>query len=116
MARKVTQVVELTDDIDGGKADQTVSFTFNGTNYEIDLSKKNVSAFGKVIKPYVDHGRRVRANGRKPGATSRARSSASPARSRVDLPQIREWAKSNGYEVSDRGRIPGNVIEAYDAQ
>ena len=110
MARKVTQIIELTDDIDGGKADQTVSFAINGSNYEIDLSKKNASAFNKAIKPYLDSARKVR------GTRGRTASAASGrGKSRTDLGDIRAWAKSQGYEVSDRGRIPASVTDAYDS-
>jgi nucleoid-associated protein Lsr2 len=111
VARKVTQVIELTDDLDGGKADQTVAFSLNGASYEIDLSKKNANALGKALKPYVDNARKAKA--------ARRRASAPPAssrgRSRSDLSTVRSWAKSNGYEVSDRGRIPSAVLDAYDA-
>jgi hypothetical protein len=110
MARKVTQIIELTDDLDGGKADQTVSFAFNGSNYEIDLSKKNATALNKALKPYLDSARKVRG--------ARSRTAAAPSgrgKSRSDLSDIRAWAKSAGYDVSDRGRIPASVTDAYDS-
>ncbi len=110
MARKVTQLIELTDDLDGGKADQTVSFALNGSNYEIDLSKKNASALNKALKPYLEGARKVRATRTRTAATSSGR-----GKSRSDLGDIRAWAKSNGYDVSDRGRIPASVTDAYDS-
>jgi hypothetical protein len=109
MARKVKTVVELTDDIDGGKADQTVSFGFDGVNYEIDLSKKNSTAFQKALKPYLEAARKVRSTSGR-GAARGTRRAA-----RDDLGAIREWARANGHDVSDRGRISAAVIEAYDA-
>lgn len=108
MAKKVVTLVELTDDLDGGKADRTVSFGFDGVTYEIDLSKRNAAALEKTLKPYVQNARKVRQRIR------RGRQAAS-TRNRSDLAQVREWARSNGYEVSDRGRIPAAVREAYDA-
>ena len=109
MAQKVTTLVELTDDIDGGKAEQTVRFAFDGHHYEIDLSKKNANALSKALKPYVDSARKVRAP-----APARARPAAAPQQ--VNLSEVRAWAKSNGYDISDRGRIPAAVMEAYQAK
>jgi hypothetical protein len=111
MAKTIITTTEFTDDLDGGKADRTVSFSVDGVTYEIDLSKKNAAAFEKVLKPYVDHARKVRA------ARTRGRVAASPrgrARS-TDLSAIREWAKSTGLPISERGRIAGSVVEAYNA-
>lgn len=104
MAKKVETLVTLTDDLDGTKADRTVAFSWDGTSYEIDLSKKNANAMEKTLAPYVQAARRMRA-----GRSRTAR----PAAKR-DLAAIRIWARSHGYEVSDRGRIPGAVTEAYE--
>src|SRR6478752_1878900 len=106
MAQKVTTVVELTDDIDGGKAEQTVRFAFDGHYYEIDLSKKNANALNKALKPYLDSARKVRASRARAAATRRTGQ-------QVNLADVRTWARSNGYDVSDRGRIPAAVMEAY---
>lgn len=104
---KQTQVTEiLLDDIDGTPAERTVTFAWDGTFYEIELSKKNVTALEKAIKPYLDAGRRVRA--------SRGRRSGPPRSGKRDLGAIREWAGHNGFEVSARGRIASAVIEAYE--
>ncbi len=102
-----TQVI-LEDDIDGGDADQTVTFGFQGTTYEIDLSKKNVEKFVKALEPYTTAGRKAPRR----GAPSRP---ARPRANREDLQAIREWARSKGYEVSDRGRISQSVKDAYRA-
>jgi Lsr2 len=107
MAR--TTIVQLTDDLDGSRADRTVSFAWNGKSYELDLSKRNASALEKTLAPYIDAGRVVR-SGRAP-----ARKSSATGTGREELSAIREWAKSQGHQVSNRGRIPASVVEAYNA-
>jgi hypothetical protein len=108
MAKKVITTTEFTDDIDGGKAEGTVSFAFQGTNYEIDLSRANTRALEKVLKPYTDAARKVR--------SSRGRSStARKGGGKHDLSAVREWAQSNGYDVAPRGRIASTVVDAYNS-
>ena len=105
MAQRVT--VALEDDLDGGPADETVRFGFGGSDYEIDLSKKNARAFRKQLAPFIEHARKAgRGQRRRPGraAASRDRSGG-----------IRAWAKGQGIAVSDRGRIPASVVEQYEA-
>ena len=105
MAQKIT--VALEDDLDGSRADETLRFGFGGTDYEIDLSKKNAAAFRKQIAPYIEHGRKV---GR-PQARRTTRTAASRQRSS----QIRAWAMEQGITVSERGRIPASVVRQYEA-
>ncbi len=107
MAQKV-QVI-LVDDIDGGAADETVSFSLDGVSYEIDLSTKNAASFRDGLAQYVGTARKVgsRSGGRGP---TRRRSSGGDNRTA----QIREWARSNGHAVNERGRISAKVVEAYD--
>ena len=89
--------------------------------YEIDLARDNAEALREVFAPYVAVA--LRSGGRaRSGTGGRARPSRSEGavskaagRSREGLKAIRGWAKSNGWAVSDRGRLPGNVVEAYDA-
>ena len=102
MAQKVT--VTMTDDIDGTKADQTVAFRIDGTSYEIDLSKKNAAALRRVFSPYTEHARRA------PRGTRTGRA----ARSRQRSSDVRAWAKSQGIQVSERGRIPASVVSQYE--
>jgi hypothetical protein len=102
-------ITRLTDVIDGGDADETVTFSFKGTQYEIDLSKKNVDEMVKALQPYTSAARR--SGGRRSGA---GRSTSSGA-DRDQLAKIRDWARANGYQVSDRGRISTAVQEAYHA-
>jgi hypothetical protein len=93
------------DDIPSGKG-ETVTFAVDGQTYEIDLSNKNAGALRKALSPYVSVGRRVR--------TSRG---ARVKRTQVgaDAKTVKEWARANGYKVSDRGRVPNEVREAFEA-
>ena len=109
MAQRI--VTELTDDTDGRPADETVSFALDGREYEIDLTSKNAAALRKAFDVYVKNGRRI--GGGRRGRTSGRASSSSSSKSEVDTKAVREWAGKNGYELSARGRIPANVIEAY---
>lgn len=104
MAQRVQIILE--DDLDGGDATETVTFGLDGVNYEIDLNDKNAAALRDALAGYVGAGRRV--SGRKSsGGASGSRSSSG------DLTKIREWARANGHEVSDRGRISQKVRDAY---
>jgi hypothetical protein len=105
MAQRVT--VELEDDLDGGPADETLRFGLGGTDYEIDLSKKNASKFRRQIAPYIEHARKAgRGQRRRPARTTSSRDRSA---------DIRAWAKSQGITVSERGRIPASVTEQYQA-
>lgn len=108
-------ITQLIDDIDGGEAEETIVFGIDGSNYEIDLNSDNAAKLRDALATYIAHGTRVGRGGR--SASSPARSSAASAPARADREQtqaIREWARQNGWEVSDRGRIPGEVREAYN--
>ena len=115
-------VVSLIDDLDGqSEADETVEYAIDGVTYEIDLAKDNAEALREVFAPYIAAARRTGGRARS-GTGNRGRSSSSggavsnaAGRSREALKAIRDWAKSSGWAVSDRGRLPGNVVEAYDA-
>src|SRR5262249_36956355 len=98
--------VALEDDLGGGPADETVRFGFGGTDYEIDLSKKNAAALRKQLAPFIEHARKA-----KRGQSRRARTAAS----RQPSGEIRAWAKQHGIAVSRRGRIPASVVEQYEA-
>ena len=102
MARQVITV--LTDDLDGTDADRTVEFGFDGVTYSIDLSEKNVAKIRKALEPFVAAAAR---------APRRSSAPASRTSSRGDNKAIRAWAGKNGWAVSDRGRIPSAVVEAY---
>jgi hypothetical protein len=104
VAQKVNIV--LIDDIDGSEAVETVSFGLDGTTYEIDLNKKNAAALRDALASYVGNARKV-------SGTRRRRSSASTALG-PSAREIRDWARSNGFKVPDRGRIPADVREAFE--
>lgn len=103
MAQRVQVILE--DDLDGSSADETVTFGLDGVTYEIDLTTANASKLRNDLSSWVGHARR--AGGRR--ATGRGRSA-----SKRDLGKVREWARSKGYNVSDRGRVATEVLEAYD--
>jgi hypothetical protein len=112
MAQKVT--VSLVDDLDGGMAEETVEFGIDGVAYEIDLSDENAGKLRDALQAYVQHARR--AGSAKRAARQGTRRSAAAGRTTADREQnaaIREWARKHGYQVSDRGRIPAEVLEAY---
>jgi hypothetical protein len=106
MARTV--VTQMTDDLDGSKDAEEVRFALQGVEYTIDLSKKNRAAFEKLLNPYIEAGTKVtsRRNSR--------RTTSGTASARRDLRAVRAWAKAQGLDVSDRGRVPASVLEQYD--
>ncbi|MDI3388901.1 Lsr2 family protein [Streptomyces sp. B-S-A8] len=108
MAQKVQ--VLLVDDLDGGEADETVTFALDGKQYEIDLTTANADKLRGLLGPYVKGGRRT--GGRSAGGRGKARAAASGGSE--NTAQIRAWAKENGYEVNDRGRVPASIREAYE--
>jgi Lsr2 len=99
--------VALEDDLDGGPADETVRFGLAGSEYEIDLNKKNAKRFRKQLAPYIEHARKA-------GRGQRRRSARTASR-RERSGGIRAWAKDQGIAVSARGRIPASVAEQYEA-
>jgi hypothetical protein len=107
MAQKIQVVLE--DDLDGGSADETVVFGLDGTNYEIDLNKKNAAKLRDALAPWVAAGRRT---GGSRGGGRRGRSRSARASQAGD---VRTWARANGYEVSERGRISAEIQAAYTA-
>ncbi len=108
-------VTLLTDDIDGTGADSTIEFGLDGVNYTIDLSEQNAGKLRKALDPYLAVASQVGRTGGNGRITSRA--AVAPTRSNRDQNQaIREWAAKNGYEVSDRGRIPSSIVEAFHAK
>ncbi|HEY2203102.1 MAG TPA: Lsr2 family protein [Pseudonocardia sp.] len=109
MAQKVT--VSLVDDLDGSQASGTVEFALDGRSYAIDLSDENAQVLRGALAPYVEVARKSGGRGR--GATG---GTATPSNRRQDTAEIRTWAQENGHEVSDRGRIPAAVVDAYEAR
>jgi hypothetical protein len=99
-----TQVLYI-DDIDGSEAEGTVRFRFDGTDYEIDLNKEHADQFAEAIGPFVAAARK----------TSPSRRPARAGAARHDLSNVRAWARDQGIKVSERGRIPADVLAKYNA-
>lgn len=115
MAQKVS--VLLVDDLDGSEAVETVTFGLDGVTYEIDLSTSNATRLRNSLSDYVAGGRKVGGASRRRTAPAprSARQSSSAGSAAVDTNSVREWARTNGYAVADRGRIKADVIAAYSA-
>jgi Lsr2 len=112
--------VRLVDDLDGEAADETVEFGIDGKNYEIDLSKANAGRLRDALAGFVSAARRSGGGRRRSsagtGSGSGGAGAAPKGRTTIDREQnqaIREWARKRGMKVSDRGRIPAEVLEAY---
>lgn len=105
MAQKVHIV--LVDDIDGSEATETISFGLDGSSYEIDLNEKNAAALREAMAPYVGHARKVG------GRRNSRRTPGSPASDGPSAREIRQWARENGWDVPDRGRVSAEVRQAY---
>jgi len=108
MAQKVNIV--LVDDLDGSEATESVSFGLDGTSYEIDLNDANAASLRDALAPYVGHARKVASASRRNGRRSSAAANDGPS-----ARDIRDWARENGFEVPDRGRVSAEVRSAYDA-
>jgi hypothetical protein len=109
MAQKVVTI--YTDDLTGEESSEvgTHTFSVDGVTYEIDLVPDSFDKLMDALRPFMESGRKA-GRGRKPGAVVRRSTSVS----NVDTAAVRSWAKENGYEVNDRGRVPANVREAYE--
>lgn len=112
MAQKV--LVSLVDDLDGSEAEETVEFGLDGVSYQIDLSTDNAGELRDALAQYIEHARR--AGGRKRTTRLTAGGGRTAAVDREQNQAIRAWARKNGYNVSDRGRIPTEVVEAFHKQ
>ncbi len=105
--------VTMVDDIDGSAATETVSFGLDGASYEIDLNDKNAKKLRDAVANYVANARRVD-SGRRRSRSGRGRSRSRTAPDREQTAAIREWARNEGYEVSDRGRLSAAIVEAFE--
>ena len=99
-------IVEVTDDLDGSKADETIRFTLDGAEFEIDLSKAHAEELRRALDPYMKAGRKTG------GRDGRRRGSAATGKDQIKA--MRHWAKGKGLRVSDRGRISADVQKAYN--
>ena len=111
MAEKIIR--QLIDDLDGSDipdgGGERVEFAYRGVGYQIDLSAANITKLEKALKPYIDAAMKIRSG------TSRRRTKTNGKTSPEQLAAIREWARKNGYEIADRGRIKAEVVEAFEA-
>ena len=105
-----TTIVQISDDLDGSPNANEVRFAFEGSEYTIDLSNRNRKALEKALRPYIEAATKVTA--RRAGSNRSVRSKRS-GDSSVDLATVRAWARENGHQVSDRGRLPKAVLDAY---
>jgi hypothetical protein len=103
MAQRIQTL--LIDDLDGSEAAGTVRFGLDGTQYEIDLSAAHSDELRKALERYLAHARRT---GNASRSAARSRRGAA-----VDTAKVREWAKGQGIEVKDRGRVPAGIVEQY---
>ena len=112
MAQKT--IVQLIDDLDGTPGDtiETVEFGLDGAAYEIDLNENNASNLRDHLSEFIASARRTGGRVKRGGV---AGGTSGSGRNREQTQAIREWAKKNGHEVSDRGRIPAAVIQAFEA-
>jgi hypothetical protein len=104
MAQRIQTL--LIDDLDGSEAAGTVRFGLDGTEYEIDLSAAHSDELRKALERYIAHARRA-------GGTARGAARSRRGGAAVDTAKVREWAKGQGIEVKDRGRVPADVLEQY---
>lgn len=107
MAKQTHEV--FIDDIDGTEGAQTVQFGFDGQDYEIEISQAHLDQLTEALAPFIEHGRKVRRAGT--GRTTQPKNTPS---ARAGATAVREWAAAEGLEVNPRGRIPGEVLAAYD--
>lgn len=107
MAQKI--VTEYIDDIDGSEAEREFTFSVDGTDYAIDLSTDNIVEFTHAVAGFVESARRL------PKARVRPSGTLTVRANREHLSAVREWARHNGYQVSDRGRVPMEILAKFDA-
>jgi|1185.fasta_scaffold33528_2 hypothetical protein len=113
MAQKT--IVQLIDDLDQSAADETVAFGLDGANYEIDLSTANAAKFRDALASYVANARRIGRNGSRASSPARRSGRGSARTDREQLQAIREWGRKNGWSVNSRGRIPADLLDAYNS-
>jgi len=113
MVQKVR--THLEDDIDGSEGRHTIDFALDGQHYEIDLNDHHADELRKALEHWISYARRKPAPTRTTRTATRGSARSSSGRSRHELVMIREWARSHGHTVSDRGRIPAKIIAEYEA-
>src|SRR5689334_8523416 len=109
MAQKVQTL--FIDDLDGSEAEGTVRFGLDGAEYEIDLNVEHAKELRDTLARYVNAARRAGGTAKRPAARGSRRGSANG----VNTTEVREWAKAQGIEVKDRGRIPAELVVKFKA-
>ncbi len=109
MAQKVIR--EFVDDIDGSPAERTFSFAVDGDSYEIDLSTQNIAEFKSAIGGFIESARKVKSSSRR---RTRSASGGGGRQSREQTQAVRKWARQHGHNISERGRIPASIQQAFD--
>jgi hypothetical protein len=116
MAQRTT--IQLVDDLDGTASNdiRTVTFGLDGVEYEIDLTDDNAENLRKGLADFVATARRTGGRVKRGlGSPASTAPSREGVRSKEQTQAIRDWAKNNGHQVAERGRIPGGVVEAFEA-
>ena len=108
MAQKVQTL--FVDDIDGSAAEGTIRFGLDGTDYEIDLNTEHAQALRDALAPYIGSARRASGPSRRP-----ARGGRKASANGVNTTEVREWAKAQGMDVKDRGRVPAELVVKFKA-
>ncbi len=111
-------LVQLVDYLDGSEAQESVSFALDGTSYEIDLSEQHAAELRDALAPFVGAARKAGGNagsGRRGGGRRGSGGGSSSSSDRDRTAQIRAWAREQGMEVNERGRIPNRIVQAYEA-
>lgn len=111
MAQRI--IASLIDDMDGTEATETVTFGLDGAEYTIDLSEANATRLRDALSDFVEKGSKVK--GRKPRATNGARVTVQAGGNREQNLAIRAWARAQGKAISDRGRIPVELVQEFQA-
>jgi hypothetical protein len=106
-------IVQLTDDIDGSEAAESVSFALDGVGYTIDLSDSNAAELRETFAPYIAAARRDGGRGRRSNVTHIASGRRGRSTGDVDPKTVRAWASENGIAISARGRIPADIVAQY---
>ena len=108
MAQKVQTI--FIDDLDGSDADGTIRFGLDGTDYEIDLNTEHAQQLRDVLARYIAAACRIGASARQPARSRRKAPASTP-----NTTEVREWAKAQGINVKDRGRIPAELVVKFQA-
>ena len=116
MAQKVQVLLVCDLHDDEVEGEETVSFALDGASYEIDVCAEHGAALRDAFASYVGAARRAgRATASGPRKATRARSAGSSGSGATDVNEVREWARANGHQVSERGRLSAAVTAAYEA-